>query len=149
MFVNPVTMNELDDIADLFNQYRVFYGKDSEYEDCKEFIRQRIKNEESIIYIAHDQEDTPMGFVQLYPIFTSVGLKRQWLLNDLFVAEQHRRNGVAESLMERARLLAKQTESAGILLETAHDNIQAQQLYEKLGFQKDTDHFFYFLSTNE
>ncbi|MGM7701534.1 GNAT family N-acetyltransferase [Pseudalkalibacillus sp. Hm43] len=145
MIINPVTMNELDDIADLFDQYRVFYGKASDFEAGKAFLRQRIKNEESIIYIAHDEEGRPMGFVQLYPIFTSVGLKRQWLLNDLFVAEKHRREGVAEALMAKAKILAEHTDASGILLETADDNVQAQALYEKLGYQKDTDHFYYFL----
>ncbi|MGP4079523.1 GNAT family N-acetyltransferase [Pseudalkalibacillus sp. R45] len=147
--IKQATLNELDKLAELFDKYRVFYGKTADIEGSRTFLRERIKNEESVIYLAmkDDEIDTLMGFVQLYPIFTSVGLKRQWLLNDLYVEPAYRRKGVGEKLLSKAEELSLQTASAGILLETAHDNTGAQQLYEKYGYNKDKDHFFYFLST--
>ncbi|WP_261128866.1 N-acetyltransferase [Bacillus sp. Marseille-Q3570] len=147
--IKQATLNELDKLAELFDKYRVFYGKTTDIEESRTFLRERIKNEESIIYLAmkDDEVDTIMGFVQLYPIFTSVGLKRQWLLNDLYVDPAFRRKGIGEKLLSKAEELSRQTASAGILLETAHNNTGAQQLYEKYGYNKDEDHYYYFLAT--
>ncbi|WP_221564946.1 N-acetyltransferase [Alkalihalobacillus sp. TS-13] len=147
--IKQATLNELDKLAELFDKYRVFYGKTADIKGSRTFLQERIKNEESVIYLAmmDDEVNTIMGFVQLYPIFTSVGLKRQWLLNDLYVEPAYRRKGVGEKLLSKSEELSRQTASAGILLETAHENTGAQQLYEKFGYEKDTDHYYYFLTT--
>jgi len=140
-----VTLNELDQVSQLFNQYRMFYGQASNLEGAKEFIKERIENNESVIFLAVEN-DSPAGFVQLYPIFTSVGMNRKWLLNDLFVAEDYRRHGVGKALMNKAKDLAVETRAAGILLETTKDNVKAQALYESLGYEKEDAVYFYNLS---
>lgn len=140
-----VTLNELDQVSQLFNQYRMFYGQASNLEGAKEFIKERIENNESVIFLAVEN-NSPAGFVQLYPIFTSVGMNRKWLLNDLFVAEDYRRHGVGKALMNKAKDLAVETRAAGILLETTKDNVKAQALYESLGYEKEDAVYFYNLS---
>ncbi|MCM3162199.1 GNAT family N-acetyltransferase [Metabacillus litoralis] len=145
MNILKVTLNELDQVSQLFNQYRMFYGQASNLEGAKEFIKERIENNESVIFLAMEN-DSPAGFVQLYPIFTSVGMNRKWLLNDLFVAEDYRRHGVGKALMNKAKDLAVETRAAGILLETTKDNVKAQALYESLGYEKEDAVYFYNLS---
>ncbi|WP_121663527.1 GNAT family N-acetyltransferase [Metabacillus litoralis] len=145
MNILKVTLNELDQVSQLFNQYRMFYGQASNLEGAKEFIKERIENNESVIFLAVES-DSPAGFVQLYPIFTSVGMNRKWLLNDLFVAEDYRRHGVGKALMNKAKDLAVETRAAGILLETTKDNVKAQTLYESLGYEKEDAVYFYNLS---
>ena len=145
MNILKVTLNELDQVSQLFNQYRMFYGQASNLEGAKEFIKERIENNESVIFLAVEN-DSPAGFVQLYPIFTSVGMNRKWLLNDLFVAEDYRRHGVGKALMNKAKDLAVETRAAGILLETTKDNVKAQALYESLGYEKEDAVYFYNLS---
>ena len=86
------------------------------------------------------------GFVQLYPIFTSVGMRRVWLLNDLYVAAAARRAGAATALMNAAHAMAREDDAAGVMLETHIDNRDAQALYEKLGYQRNTATWFYYLS---
>ena len=44
------------------------------------------------------EEEVATGFVQLYPMFSSVRARRTWVLNDLFVEAQFRRGGIAGSL---------------------------------------------------
>ncbi|HMW33454.1 MAG TPA: GNAT family N-acetyltransferase, partial [bacterium] len=56
-----------------------------------------------------------------------------------------RRSGVGEALMEKARRFAVETGAKGIELETGVENVQAQALYEKLGYQRNTDTYRYFL----
>jgi ribosomal protein S18 acetylase RimI-like enzyme len=82
------------------------------------------------------------GFAQLYPSFSSVGLKRIWILNDLFVAADDRQKGMGQALINKVIEYARETGRSKVVLSTACSNLNAQQLYEKLGFVKE-DFFNY------
>lgn len=142
-----VDMQHVDIVAELFNQYRVFYNQKDNLESCRHFLRERIENRESVIFLSFEEGEegiTPLGFTQLYPIFSSVSLKKHWLLNDLFVTEKARRKGVGENLLHHARQLAEETNAKGMTLETSDDNYNAQKLYEKFGFEKHSEfHYTY------
>ena len=139
-------ISDLGDVSDLFNKYRIFYGQPSDLDGAIAFIKERMELNESTIFLAKSKDGLPAGFVQLYPIFTSVGMKRKWLLNVLFVAEDFRRLGVGKALMNQAKEFALETNAAGILLETTKDNVNAQALYESAGYEKEDSVYFYNLS---
>jgi len=61
-------------------------------------------------------------------------MRRDWILNDLYVAPDFRRRGIAAALLERAIDLAKTTDAKGLTLMTGVDNTAAQRLYEQMGF---------------
>ena len=148
MKIKKATIEDLDSIVTLFDLYRQFYEQPSDPEAAKIFLSDRIKNSESVIFLAEDESNNKaMGFVQLYPVFTSVGMKRIWLLNDLFVHPDHRKKGVAEALMEKSREFAVETNAKGIILETQKTNSRAQNLYDKLGYKRDKEHFYFYLET--
>jgi len=136
-------IEHLETLADLFNQYRVWYHQQSDLEGARNFLGERIRNGESKMFLALN-DDVPAGFVHLYPIFTSVGMKRAWLLNDLFVNEAHRGSGIATMLLEKAKELGKSNQSKWLLLQTDQTNVQAQQLYHKNGWEIVPDMFFQF-----
>lgn len=142
-------VNELEKTAELFDMYRQFYEQESDIGKAREFIFQRMTKNESVIFLAEAEDGAAMGFVQLYPSFTSVGMRRMWILNDLFVHAAHRRKGVAEALLERCRQLGTDTEAAGLILETRNSNAPARKLYIKFGFAYDTEHAYYFLGTHK
>jgi len=97
--------------------------------------------------LGHDAEALArLGFTQLYPLFSSLSLKRTWVLYDLFVAPEARRQGVAEALLERAKKLGQESGAAEISLDTAIDNLSAQALYEKFGFVRDEEFYTYYLT---
>lgn len=129
-------------IAELFDSYRIFYGQPSDPERAHAFIEQRLAHQESQIFLAMEA-DYGLGFTQLYPSFSSVAAQRIWILNDLFVAPTARRRGVAEALLTRAYQFAVETGARRLILSTAIDNIPAQSLYEKMGWQRDTNFFHY------
>ena len=137
---------ELELLAPLFDQYRQFYRQQSDLNRARSFLRERMERGESIVYLAV-LHDSPVGFVQLYPSFSSTSTQRLWILNDLFVAPSARRTGVAKALMERARQLAITTEAKGLALATWIDNAPARRLYEELGYVKDTEFCHYLLKT--
>ena len=143
MSIQKATLNDLDSLAELFDLYRIFYQQKSDLSGAREFIRERLNNEESVVFIAF-YENNPIGFVQLYPSFSSVSMKRTWVLNDLYVRESVRGKGFGEKLIKKAITFAKDTGAKGVLLETNIENVTAQRLYERIGFTKETNHFYFF-----
>lgn len=135
----------IDKLVPLFDAYRMFYHQSSDESAAKIFLSARIRNGESVVFIALDAKENVVGFTQLYPLFSSVSMQPVWLLNDLYVRQTARRSGVGEALMEKARHFAVETGVKGIELETGVENVQAQALYEKLGYQRNTDTYRYFL----
>lgn len=143
MSIQKATLHELESLTELFDLYRVFYEQASDPGRAREFLRERLTNGESVVFMAYD-EGNPIGFVQLYPSFSSVSMMRSWVLNDLFVKESARKKGFGEELLNAAITFAREAGAKGVSLETGKDNVNAQRLYEKIGFVRETNHFYYF-----
>jgi GNAT superfamily N-acetyltransferase len=146
--VKKVTISHLQELASLFDGYRVFYKKPSDVDAAKKFLRERIAKNESEIFVSVSGT-TMTGFTQLYPLFSSTRMKKLWLLNDLFVSEKFRGQGFSIALMERAKELCRESSACGFMLETAKNNMIGNQLYQKLGLELDTEHNIYNWETNE
>lgn len=139
--VTRAGIEHINDVAVLFNDYRIFYGKPSDVHAGNQFLSERILKNESVIYVAYDGI-VMVGFIQMYPIFSSVRLMRTWLLNDLYVAESARGKGIATLLLNTAVKHGAETGAGWLLLQTAADNFTAQSVYNKSGWQKQTDFFY-------
>jgi ribosomal protein S18 acetylase RimI-like enzyme len=133
----PETAEEVYAIAPLFDAYRVFYKAAADPEGARAFLHDRWRLRESVLFVSYNGVE-PQGFVQLYPIFGSVEMRRLWLLNDLYVTEAARRSGIARALMRRAEQHAQETGAAGLTLSTALDNGRAQRLYESELYVRDS-----------
>lgn len=142
MKVITATLAHLEQLVPLFDNYRQFYNKASDLEGASTFLKARFNNKESTVFMAFNDKDEALGFTQLYPQFSSVSMKPDYLLNDLFVAKQARGKGVGKALLVRAQEFAIANNSKGIMLETAVDN-PAQHLYEKLGWKNDVEVYHY------
>jgi len=129
---------DADLVAPLFDAYRQFYSQPGDLPLARAFISARLERQESIVFVA-ERQGRMVGFVQLYPLFSSTAARprRLWLLNDLYVVPEARGNGVARALMLRARRHAEETDAVGLELATAHTNLPAQRLYESLGWRRD------------
>lgn len=130
------TIKDLDQLVQLFDQYRIFYEQESDKEAVTEFIWNRFEHSESIFFLTiHRETGKAAGFTQLYPSFSSVSMQRIWMLNDLFVDEKFRGNQVGGLLLDAAKEYAILTKAKRIELATAHTNLIAQGLYEKKGYE--------------
>jgi len=138
MEIYQATVEDLEGTAHLFNLYRIFYNQGSDEKAALAYIKERIENEDSVIFLAKEKE-TYLGFTQLYPTFSSISMKRAWILNDLYVAEEGRKRGVGQMLLNKAKDFAIETGAKSLSLSTAPDNFSAQRLYEKNGYEKDTE----------
>ena len=133
----------LNELEVLFDDYRVFYRKESNLEGAKGFLIERILKKESVIFVALLEEKL-VGFTQLYPLFSSTNMMPIWLLNDLFVAKEHRGKQISKGLIKAAQEHCKITKANGISLETEKNNVPGNALYPKMGFAIDQEHNFYF-----
>ncbi|WP_295671811.1 GNAT family N-acetyltransferase [uncultured Mucilaginibacter sp.] len=152
MQIKRITPSEYQLVAGLFDQYRVFYKQPSDIRLAENFIKERLENKESVIFLALGDDGKPAGFTQLYPLISSVRAIKNWLLNDLYVDAAYRKQGIGEALIKTAMDFAKEQGSAYVKLETAYDNYTAQSLYEAIGFKKqepDTGYFNYRIEVSE
>ncbi|MBT8263356.1 MAG: GNAT family N-acetyltransferase [Bacteroidia bacterium] len=148
MKIKTATSEDLDILTLLFDRYRVFYKQESNLSAAREFLKDRLRKKDSVIFLAVDENGAGLGFAQLYPSFSSVAMQRVYILNDLFVSKEARGKGIGEELLEHSKNFAKANESRGLTLETAVDN-PAQNLYERLGWVKDTKVFHYTWETDK
>jgi ribosomal protein S18 acetylase RimI-like enzyme len=140
---------QLDAVAQLFDAYRGFYEQPLNLAQSRAFIAERMAAGESAIFLAQDEHGEALGFVQLYPTFSSIDAHRTWLLSDLFTTPAARGRGVGRLLMNTARAFALETGAKGLVLETATDNVTAQGLYESLGYVRDTGYYTYVLDLRQ
>ena len=109
MHIRIATDEDLVSLIPLFDEYRKSLGQDSRLDACKEFIESRLLENDSVIFIAF-LVDIPVGFIQLYPSFSSVLLKPLWYFDDLFVDESYRKRGIGTELVKKAKELADETQ---------------------------------------
>jgi GNAT superfamily N-acetyltransferase len=144
MTIREATITDLEVLVPLFDGYRQFYRQVSDLQKGKKFLEERISRNESVIYIAFAKAK-PIGFTQLYPIFSSVSMEPIYLLNDLFILPEYREKGIGTALINVVKERCKIENQKGIALQTEPTN-PAQKLYEHLGFKKDPDlHYFWTL----
>ncbi|MCI0457773.1 MAG: GNAT family N-acetyltransferase [Gemmataceae bacterium] len=139
-------------VAELFDGYRQFYRQPPDRDGARRFLSERLTNRDSVIFLAVEGDGAAargLGFTQLYPSFSSVRMRPLWVLNDLFVVPEARRDGVGRRLLDAAAELGRSTGACRIVLSTAKDNIVAKALYEATGYQLDQQFDHYELTLDE
>jgi len=133
----------IEQVGKLFDLYRQFYKYESNLIESTNYIKDRINNKESKIFIAINDKNDAIGFVQLYETFGSLDLGKIIILYDLYVKKDHRKNNIGRQLMLKSHEYAKKINAKRIQLSTATDNFIGQSLYESLGYVKDADFYTY------
>ncbi len=145
MQIIKATTDHLPQLAVLFDLYRQHYEQQPDLEGAEQYLAERLVQNESVIYVA-EEEGQLVGFTQLYPVFSSIGMKKAWILNDLYVAEDHRRKGAARGLLEASRELGRATDARYLMLQTHINNEKARALYESNGWKLDEEFYYYYLT---
>jgi GNAT superfamily N-acetyltransferase len=127
------TTDDLAAVAALFDGYRQFYGRASDVTGATGFIAERMKRGDSVIILA-EAGGKPIGLAQLYPSFSSVRMGRIMILNDLFVAPEHRAVGAGRALLDAATDWSRSVGAVRMTLSTGEDNVAAQRVYEQAGW---------------
>lgn len=134
--IREAKLDDLELLLVLFNAYRQFYRQHSDPAAAHKYLSERLSGNDSVIYITEDSKGNFTGFTHLIKSYSSLRMSTVWILNDLFVSEVNRRQGVARALLKQGTDFAA-SEGAGIKLQTERVNLDAQKLYEKSGWSKD------------
>lgn len=137
--IRRATIADVDAVAPLFDAYRQFYEQAPDLAGARAFLAERLRRDQSVVFLAFDASENPVGFTQLYPSFSSGSLGAIWVLNDLFVDPAARRTGAGRALLRAAVDHARASGAIRLTLMTAHTNVNAQTLYESEGWVLDRE----------
>lgn len=143
VMIRKATLQDLAELTRLLDLYRQFYGQASDHASIKRFVQERLEKGDSTIFVADTEGVRLGGFTQLYPSFTTIGLQRIWILNDLFVDPTFRSQGFGEGLIKAAVDFSKASGARNLSLQTALTNTPAKKLYERLGWKKNEQFLTY------
>jgi ribosomal protein S18 acetylase RimI-like enzyme len=137
----PVTVaaaqpDDVDDLARLFDAYRVFYERSSDRESARAFVAARLREPVTLFFLAR-AGGVAAGFAHLLPSFDTLGMRPAWILEDLFVEPMQRKSGVGSALLRHVESFARASGAARVSLTTAHANHTAQRLYVANGYRHD------------
>lgn len=135
--------SDLEELSELFDLYRKFYGLPSNLAGAKKFLEDRLLHKDSVLIVAEGGGGL-LGFAQLYPIFSSLSLKRDYILNDLYIRETERRKGTAKKILKEVADHIIKHGGKGMGLETHPDNRHARHLYERFGFKLNEEYLHYY-----
>jgi GNAT superfamily N-acetyltransferase len=143
--VRRAQARDLDALVPLFDAYRQFYGQPSDLPRAYAFLAERFLHSQSTVFMAFE-DARGVGFVQLYPSFSSTRAARIYVLNDLYVEAGARRSGAGRKLIEAATAFARAEGAVGLSLSTGIENRPAQALYEALGWVREVRFYDYGLA---
>ncbi len=135
--VERAARGDLDTLLPLVGAYRTFYKQVPDLRREREFLRRRLEDGTSTIYLARDERGAAVGFVQIFQAYSTVRLGPSLILEDLFVVPTARKMGVARRLLQRASELARDVGAVNMFLETATDNVGARAVYERAGWTRE------------
>ncbi|GJH43683.1 GNAT family N-acetyltransferase [Pasteurella canis] len=122
----------LDILLPLFEQYRLSHGMLENPDRTLAFLTNRIRFSESIFFIAVNENQHALGFIQLYPRLSSLQLQRYWQLTDIFVSPNSNYAEVYAALIAKAKEFVRYTQSTRLVVEQGQ---QQQAFLEAEGFK--------------
>lgn len=142
--MNIVKLNakDVERIVPLFDEYRVYFGQQSDIQSAQKFLYDKLLNNESTIFVAEDNGKV-IGFLQLYTMLSSMNMSELLIINDLYLTTEARGKRIGEQLMHQAFDYGKENGYDSIYLETEKSNTGGNKLYKKLGMQIDHEHYYY------
>lgn len=122
----------IDALLPLFETYRQTYGMDENPERTLTFLTNRMRFNESLFFIAVDEDEQALGFVQLFPRLSSLQLQRYWQITDIFVVDTQKQTEIYTALISKAKDFVQFTQSNRLVAELAQNQYT---LLEAEGFK--------------
>ena len=126
---------DLDDLLGLMRAYCDFYAVTPSDDDLLTIAKALIADPvgEGVQFLARGAAGAAVGFATVYWTWSTTSGCRIGVMNDLFVAETARGQGLAERLIEACRAECGQRGARRLTWQTAPDNLRAQTVYERVG----------------
>jgi GNAT superfamily N-acetyltransferase len=136
--VRPIAAPELETLLPLIAAYQRFYEvEDVDTERNRAFFRHFVVPGDDGIMLGAWRSGELLGYACLYWTFTSLIPAKTVLLNDLYVAETARGQGIGRALIEASAAVARERGAAQMAWVTAPDNATAQRLYDSTGASRE------------
>ncbi len=134
--IRAATHAHLDDLVPLVDGYRRFYHQPGDVDGARRFMSERLVKGDAHVLLALDDDDHAIGFAQLFPVPSTTSLASRWILNDLFVIPEARRQAPGAPCWKRLANAHAHGVSQ-LMLRTQVDNETAKARYHALGWQRD------------
>jgi GNAT superfamily N-acetyltransferase len=135
--VEPVTERQLEALLPMIAAYQRFYEvEDVDAERNRAFFARFLAPSEDGMLLGAWLGGDLAGYVCLYWHFTSLVPAETVLMNDLYVAEDHRGEGIGHALIEAAAEVARERGAHHLEWATAPDNRTARRLYDRTGAER-------------
>jgi GNAT superfamily N-acetyltransferase len=132
--IAPVAAEHFEELLGLIAAYQRFYGVEEIDEDRnRAFFRRFLAPSEDGMLLGARAGGRFAGYACLYWHFSSLAAAESVLMNDLFVAEESRGEGVGRALIEASAAVARERGAVHLEWSTAPDNLTAQRLYDATG----------------
>jgi GNAT superfamily N-acetyltransferase len=137
LVIEPVSAKQLGRLLPLIAAYQRFYeaGQIDEERNRAFFSRFLAPSEEGMLLAAWHGDDL-LGYACLYWSFTSIVPAETVLMNDLYVIEEARGQGIGRALIEASAAVARERGAQRLEWVTARDNVTAQRLYDTTGAER-------------
>jgi GNAT superfamily N-acetyltransferase len=141
--IMPIVVEEFEELLPLIAAYQRFYKVEAIDEGRnRSFFRRFIGPSEDGLLLGARSDGQLVGYACLYWHFSSLEACESVLMNDLYVDESVRGQGVGRALIEATAAVARERGVPFIEWSTAPDNETAQRLYDTTGAER-TEWFSY------
>lgn len=135
--IAPIAVEEFEGLLPLIAAYQRFYEvAEIDEERNRSFFRRFLAPSEDGLLLGARSDGRLVGYACLYWHFSSTQAKETVLMNDLFVDDSARGQGVGRALIEATAEVARERGAASIEWSTAPDNRTAQRLYDSTGAER-------------
>lgn len=135
--IAPITDGEFEELLPLIAAYQRFYEVEAIDEARnRSFFRRFLAPSEDGLLLGARREGKLVGYACLYWHFSSLEAVETLLMNDLYVIEDARGEGVGRALIEASAEVARERGAPFVEWSTAPDNHTAQRLYDSTGAER-------------
>jgi GNAT superfamily N-acetyltransferase len=137
--IEPISPGELETLLPMIAAYQRFYEvAEIDDERNRAFFSRFLDPSQDGILIGAWSGPELVGYACLYWHFSSLAAAETVLMNDLYVDERARGQGVGGALLDASAEIARRRGAHSLEWSTAPDNHTAQRLYDSTGAERST-----------
>jgi GNAT superfamily N-acetyltransferase len=136
--ITTVTEADLPELLPLMRGYCEFYEVSPSDEALLAMSRTLIADpDEGVQLIARDDDGHAVGFATIFWTWSTLSASRLGVMNDLFVTADARGGGAADALIAACAERCRERGATELAWQTAHTNLRARAVYERVGATRD------------